>query len=326
MSIKENILRLNARGGEPIVLDNDLDNLFNQLIEREVYAENIDVLRHTLVSNLWDYKELHKIDTVVLGMSGGIDSALTASLFRDAEWKVKGVTLPIEQDPEETNRGVEACEKLGIEHLNVDLTDVYKQFCKHVKAVDANLGRFNDDDEKDTRIRRGNIRARLRMNTLYNLASLHKGMVASTDNYSELAAGFWTLHGDVGDVAPIQSLSKSWEVPAMAELQGVPESIILAKPTDGLGVANGDEDQFGCSYLEFDIVLLSEVNGLINYNLNGNVEESYSDRMKEVFDIVRSRVGSTIYKRQNPLNLNHPTQPNRFDLLENLDNKLLMRR
>ena len=164
------------------------------------------------------------------------------------------------------------------------------------------------------------------MNTLYNLASLHKGMVASTDNFSELAAGFWTLHGDVGDVAPIQSLTKSWEVPAMAEFQDVPESIVLAKPTDGLGVANGDEDQFGCSYLEFDIVLLSEINGLLNYNLNGDIEDSYSERMKAVYEIVKSRVGSTVYKRQNPSNLDHPTQPDRYDLLENLDNKLLMRR
>jgi len=253
---------------------------------------------------------------VVIGMSGGIDSALTASLFRDAGYRVIGVTLPIEQHPDETMRGVEACEKLGIEHFQVDLTEQFKSMCESLSHLDARLSEFEDESQKDTKIRRGNIRARLRMVTLYNLASLHKGFVASTDNFSELAAGFWTLHGDVGDVAPIQSLTKSWEVPAMAELQGVPESIILAKPTDGLGVANGDEDQFGCSYLEFDIGLLSRCYGL-DYQSN-------SERMKEVFDIVDSRVGSTTYKRINPSNLNHPTQPNRYDLLGNYD-KILRR-
>lgn len=322
MNIKENILRLNARGGEPIVLDNDLNDMLNKHIENEVYADNIVELRDGLVSDLVDYKDEFNIETVVLGMSGGIDSALTASLFRDAGYKVIGITLPVEQNPEETNRGVEACEALGIEHLQVDLTEVYRFMCKTVSHIDANLPRFDYDQEVDTKIRRGNIRARLRMNTLYNIASLHKGFVASTDNFSELAAGFWTLHGDVGDVAPIQSLSKSWEVPAMAELQGVPESIILAKPTDGLGVANGDEDQFGCSYLEFDIALFGELHGLVNYNLNGTVSDDYSERMRDVYNIVRSRVGSTVYKRFNPSNLNHPTQPNRYDLLDNFDNKI----
>jgi len=317
MDIKDSILRLNARGGDPIVLDNDLDVLLTALIEKEVYADNIVELRDGLVSDLAEYKDTYNIDTVVLGMSGGIDSALTASLFRDAGYRVIGVTLPIEQHPDETMRGVEACEKLGIEHLQVDLTKEFKSMCEGISHLDSNINRFNDDeDEKDVKIRRGNIKARLRMITLYNLASLHKGFVASTDNFSELAAGFWTLHGDVGDVAPIQSLTKSWEVPAMAELQGVPESIILAKPTDGLGVANGDEDQFGCSYLEFDIGLLSRCYGL--------AYQSDSERMKDVFDIVDSRVGSTVYKRFNPSNLNHPTQPDRYDLLGNYD-KILRR-
>ena len=317
MDIKDSILRLNARGGDPIVLDNDLDVLLTALIEKEVYADNIVELRDGLVSDLAEYKDTYNIDTVVLGMSGGIDSALTASLFRDAGYRVIGVTLPIEQHPDETMRGVEACEKLGIEHLQVDLTKEFKSMCEGISHLDSNINRFNDDeDEKDVKIRRGNIKARLRMITLYNLASLHKGFVASTDNFSELAAGFWTLHGDVGDVAPIQSLTKSWEVPAMAELQGVPESIILAKPTDGLGVANGDEDQFGCSYLEFDIGLLSRC--------YGSDYQSNSERMKDVFDIVDSRVGSTVYKRFNPSNLNHPTQPDRYDLLGNYD-KILRR-
>ena len=103
--------------------------------------------------------------------------------------------------------------------------------------------------------RQGNIRARLRMITLYNLAHKVAGCVGSTDNFSELAAGFWTLHGDVGDIAPIQSLNKSWEVPMLAKMLDVPQATVEAVPTDGLGISNSDADQLGMSYLEFDIAL-----------------------------------------------------------------------
>ena len=312
MSIKEKILKLNARGGEPVVLDDDLNELLNKLIEKEVYADNINILRHSLVSLLSDYSKLHNIDTVVLGMSGGIDSALTAALFKNAGWNVTGLTLPIHQNTEETERGIEACESLGINHLQVDLTQAFESYLQHAtEEADAELHTRDFYEDKNARVRGGNIRARLRMITLYNQASLHKGIVGSTDNFSELAAGFWTLHGDVGDVAPIQSLTKSWEVPALADELGVPESIISAVPTDGLGVANGDEDQFGFSYLEFDIAMFSLFN---DYDI-----ADLEDKDMSIINNVKQRIGSTVYKRFNPLNLDHPLDQNRYTDLEQLD-------
>jgi len=249
-------------------------------------------------------KQKNRIDTVVLGMSGGIDSALTAALFKAADYRVIGMTLPIHQDPSETARGVEACEALGIEHIQKDLSEAFD-------FVSTNLDDF--DDSNPDRIRQGNIRARLRMITLYNQAAKHGGFVASTDNFSELSAGFWTLHGDVGDVAPIQSLSKSWEVPNLAELLGVPQSIVTAKPTDGLGVANGDEDQFGFSYMEFDAVLFA---------LIGNIKFSQElPDTQELVAKVKQRIASTSFKRFNPLNLMHPLDGStRYDNLEAYDN------
>lgn len=319
-NLKEKILKVNARGGDPIELDDVHNDLLDKLILNKVYDDNVQTLRDQLCDKLKTYRIDWNRQTAIIGMSGGLDSALTASLFRDAGYTVFGVTLPIEQHQDETMRGVEACEHLGINHLQVDLTKEFKIMCNTLSHLDANLPAFERDKAKETLVRRGNIKTRLRMITLYNLASLHKGLVASTDNFSELAAGFWTLHGDVGDVAPIQSLTKSWEVPAMAEYQSVPESAILAKPTDGLGIADGDESQIGCSYLEFDIALLSN---LCDFDIKNDY--SNSKRAKEVFNIVDSRVGSTFYKRNNPSNLNHPTQPNRYDLLGKLDNKLLRR-
>ena len=261
-------------------------------------------MRNILTRELVAYGINNKINTVVLGMSGGIDSALTAALFKAADYRVIGMTLPIHQDESETARGVEACEALGIEHIQKDLSE----------AFDFLSGDIDDfGDSNSDKIRQGNIRARLRMITLYNMAAKHGGFVASTDNFSELSAGFWTLHGDVGDVAPIQSLSKSWEVPNLAQVLGVPQSIISAKPTDGLGVANGDEDQFGFSYMEFDAVLFA---------LIGNITFSQElPETKELVAKVKQRIASTSYKRFNPLNLMHPLDGSlRYDNLEAYDN------
>ena len=275
-----------------------------------VYHNEIESVRNSIVTALVNYKSQYKIDNVVIGMSGGIDSALTASLFRDAGYSVIGVTLPIHQNPAETERGIEAVNALGLTHQHIDLTQAYDNLNNFYSEFDTT----SNDTDRPALMRKGNIRARLRMMTLYNLASKNKGFVASTDNFSELAAGFWTLHGDVGDVAPIQSLTKSWEVPAMAELQGVPKSTIEAVPTDGLGIANGDEDQFGFSYLEFDVALFTLIKNLSLANA--------TEADLKIIESVKSRVSSTVYKRNNPYNLPHPMFPVRFEELKILDEML----
>ena len=207
-----------------------------------------------LTRKLEEYRTGAGVDTVVLGMSGGVDSALTAALFKRAGWRVIGHTLPIHQDPAETRRGIEACAALGIAHVQVDLSDQYDAMAGTLGRVDADL---RTPEALPVRIRLGNIRARLRMMALYDQAARHGGLVGSTDNFSELAAGFWTLHGDVGDVCPIQAMTKSWEVPALARAVGVPEETWRATPTDGLGISDGDEVQLGASYLEWDLMLMA---------------------------------------------------------------------
>jgi NAD+ synthase len=309
MTIQEEILRLNR---QPELTDWFKDKL-HELISFGVYHNQIPELADSLTEKLKAYSASHGINTVVLGMSGGIDSAVTAALFKRAGYRVIGVTLPIHQNPAETDRGVEACEALELEHIQVDLTEPYETLVQFYRDsdVDFNLELVGDNMRRQ-QIRKGNIRARLRMITLYNLANKNDGFVASTDNFSELSAGFWTLHGDVGDVAPIQSLTKSWEVPALAEYLGIPQSIVEAVPTDGLGIANGDEDQFGFSYLEFDIALFSLMRGGVEL-------DRLDDTDRKIVDAVTERVRGTTYKRFNPLNLDHPLYPDRFDDLSNLD-------
>lgn len=305
MNTFKKIYQLNRYG------DKQLSPWFQTQLEKltsfGVYHNNFDLLQEKIVTGLTQYRDTHSKSTVVIGISGGIDSALTASLFKSAGYKVLGVTLPIHQNSVETDLGWEACTKLKLDQLHVDLSDLYDYTVNDVARYDPTV----KYDDRAGKMRRGNIRARLRMITLYNLAGAHSGFVGSTDNFSELAAGFWTLHGDVGDVAPIQSLTKSWEVPMLAEQLGVPDSIVKAVPTDGLGIANGDEDQLGCSYLEFDIALFSLMK-------NSNIQAD-NDQDQAILDTVKRRIAGSAFKRSNPFNFPHPLDSVRYQDLEQLD-------
>jgi len=318
MSLKEEILKY-SRQDTMTPLSPWFENQLEQLISTDVYGD-VNVLEDTgrkLLSELISYGTKYNIRTVVLGMSGGVDSALTAALFKAAGWRVVGVTMPIHQNPEETARGIEACKALRLDHIHVDLTKQYEDLLASVRAYDATI------DEPANAIRRGNLRVRTRMLTVYNIASMERGLVGSTDNFSELAAGFWTLHGDVGDLAPIQSLLKSWEVPKLAEIYGVPSSTVFAKPTDGLGISDGDEAQFGFSYLQFDIILMK----LCQQNIRGTRED-----LLEVLDVplieygvvnkILDRIKGSSFKRQNPYNLMHPQDKGRYPGLANTDANL----
>ncbi len=319
MSLKQDILKY-SRQENLHSLSDWFDSSLSDLIEDGTYSDQngLDETGRKLVSGLIAYTNRHKISTAVIGMSGGVDSALTAALFKSAGWRVIGVTMPIHQREEETERGIVACKALGIQHKHIDLTKSYDTLLKSVAAHDPEI------NDKENSIRRGNLRVRLRMMTLYNQASLHRGLVGSTDNFSELATGFWTLHGDVGDVAPIQSLLKSWEVPKLAEMYGVPEETVFATPTDGLGISNGDEDQFGFSYLELDIVLMKLCSLLsigMEYQSAMNVLNVSSFDAEKVNKIL-SRISNSKFKRQNPYNLEHPIQRYRYTGLKQLDTNI----
>jgi NAD+ synthetase len=282
-----------------------------------------------IIDWLTKYREQTGCSTATMGISGGVDSALTAALLKRAGWRVLGYALPIHQDPTETERGREAAEALDIEFGIFDVSDTYDALVKSVAVLDPTLTDPNMVDDFAVKVRRGNIRARSRMIPLYNMAHRHNGLVASTDNLSELQAAFFTIHGDVGDISPIQAFNKGWEIPMLAKLFGVPEATWRAKPTDGLGISAGDEAQLGCTYLEWDLMFQAiSTAHLIVSTLPAKkdfiiklMEFDGDERAMQVFELVYGRAGRNWFKRMNPVNFEHP-RLRTLQSLERTDRKL----
>jgi len=216
---------------------------------------------------LESYLKSSGLKSLVLGVSGGIDSALCAALARPVCVKL-GVTLYGRSITIETNKAEEIARAKAVgeaffhDFKEVDLTEAYRQLAPQI-VEDYHT---TPHSEFHYKIRMGNVKARMRMQYLYDIASAKRGMVISTDNYTELLLGFWTLHGDVGDYGPIQSLWKT-EVYEMSKYLANSYSektqadalmaCVNAVPTDGLGITNSDLDQLGvATYAEADAILM----------------------------------------------------------------------
>lgn len=230
---------------------------------------------------LLNYCREGNIHYVVTGSSGGLDSAITLALAQRAcqigekegfKLMSVGVVLPCHTEAMVTELGLKAIRAFGAEEIEVDISgwnDYYyrEQIANGVAIVTQHMAsKVEQLYEKPwvsaNLCARGNIKARLRMIILYDIAKRigfqSGGIVLSTDNQSEEWMGFWTLHGDVGDIAIIQHILKGLELYDIARYLGVPEEIIAAKPDDGLGVmAGGDEAQLGASYLIVDEVMIT---------------------------------------------------------------------
>ncbi len=194
-----------------------------------------------------EYLNKSKNDCLVVGISGGIDSALTSTLCARTGRKTILVTMPIHQNIDETNRGIEHINWLkskykNIIHLHIDLTESYESI---KNAVPNNC---------KTDLALANTRARIRMTNLYLISGSNNGIVVGTGNKVEdFGVGFYTKYGDGGvDISPIADLMKS-EVYELSKKLNIIDKIIDAPPTDGLwSDGRTDEEQLGVTYGELE--------------------------------------------------------------------------
>ena len=176
---------------------------------------------------------------IVLGLSGGVDSALTAALAKKALGdRVLGLLMPCHSDPTDLEHARLVADRFDIETEYVDLGPAFD-------SLMASLPRGSD-------LAVANLKPRLRMATLYYFANSRNYLVAGTGNKSEITVGYFTKYGDGGaDILPLGDLLKS-QVRELARELGVPEEIIAEPPSAGLWPGQTDEGEMGITYDELD--------------------------------------------------------------------------
>jgi len=201
-----------------------------------------------------DYARKARVDSLVVGISGGIDSSVVSALCAQTGLKTIVVQMPIRQNPRLNNLSSAQAAWLleqhpdNVTHMSMDLTPVFTAFEKKLTP-------FGDSE-----LAFANSRARLRMMTLYQIAQSHSGIVVGTGNKVEdFGVGFFTKYGDGGvDISPIGDCMKT-EVWAMGQELGLLQDIINAPPTDGLWAdGRNDEDQLGMTYPELEQAMLQD--------------------------------------------------------------------
>ena len=241
------------------------------------------------VNNLIDYLKSNNIKAQILGISGGIDSTVCAAICHEASKRIGipliGRSLPtINNKEEETTTADLVGNAFCTDYKVCPIQETYEDFILYIRNCEMPLGIWSGSDHQ-TPIANGNIQARLRMIYLYNLASIHKGIVIDTDNLTEHNLGYFTIHGDQGDVNPIGDLwktqvfeladwLKNWygsythtyfytDAPEVIEhkqnnlykARAIRDSLNL-KPTAGLGITDSDLDELGAeSYKQVDDIL-----------------------------------------------------------------------
>jgi NAD+ synthase len=248
-----------------------------------------EVKQH-IVNWLKNYLQASKTKGFVIGISGGIDSAVTSTLAALTGKPLLCVEMPIHQDERQVNRARNHISWLKTNFDNVtsnetDLSTIFDAFSELVPH--SNNGELNF-------LSLANTRARLRMTTLYHYAQINRYLVLGTGNKVEdFGVGFYTKYGDGGvDISPIADLYKTEVFELAAELK-ILEEIQNAAPTDGLwGDERTDEDQIGASYPELEWAMKISNKANIDFR-------SFTTRQQEVFEI---------YARLNTIN-QHKMEP-----------------
>jgi len=239
-----------------------------------------------IINWLKEYATKANMNGFVIGISGGIDSAVTSTLCAKTGMPTLCLEMPIHQPSSQVTRARRHISELehnfaNVSNLEVNLTPVFEQF----KSI---MPQERQSPSLDLSL--ANSRARLRMTTLYYFAGLHKYLVAGTGNKVEdFGVGFYTKYGDGGvDLSPIANLMKS-EVYELGKHLHIIDDIMNAAPTDGLfGDSRSDEDQLGASYDELEWAM-KEVE-------SGKTSSDFEGRQREVFEIYSRLHTANIHK------------------------------
>ena len=190
---------------------------------------------------------------LVVGVSGGIDSAVVCNLIKRAYPNNSiGVIMSINSNPKDREDALKVIEGCGIDYIDLDMTD--PQVAIRDMALNA-LKEKNLFNENGERAADSNLRARIRMSTLYTVANDLGYLVVGTDNAAEVHTGYFTKYGDGGvDLIPIANLTKA-EVYEWAKELGVHEDVINKAPSAGLWEGQTDENEMGTTYDMIDKVV-----------------------------------------------------------------------
>lgn len=279
---------------------------------------NMQMVKHRISDWLHNYAYNAKQKGYIIGVSGGIDSAVCSTLCAMTGMPLTVLRMSIHQAPDQADRGAKHIEWLQknfnytkngktvemVKVLDIDLSDVYDKEIELLK----NSGAFDGVDKDDIFLTSANTRSRLRMVTLYAIGGAHKLLVCGTGNKVEdFGIGFFTKFGDGGiDISPIGELTKT-EVYALGKELGIIQEILDARPTDGLW-ADGrtDEDQIGATYDELEWAM--KECGKFSHNAleafihghENSVLAPYADRQKEVIRIYWKRHTVNAHKMSMP--------------------------
>lgn len=251
---------------------------------------------------LKEYAQKSNQKGFVMGVSGGIDSAVVSALCARTGLKLLVLEMPIHQGHDQVTRAKNHINWLkenypNVESKEIDLTDAYDILCEDYDKGDPCFG--EKITEEQFFFSTANTRSRLRMTTLYQFAGMYKLLVAGTGNKVEdFGIGFFTKYGDGGvDISPIGDLLKS-EVYALGRELGINNDILTAAPTDGLHEdGRTDEQQLGCTYSELEWAMNYYTGTTSNdINLGVHMYEDCTDRQKEVMKIYLQRHRANLHK------------------------------
>jgi len=216
----------------------------------DLSEKHLEDVRERIKSGIADYVRKAKVKGVVVGVSGGLDSAVTLKLAVEAGVDARALIMPEAgvTDPQDVEDALEFAQTLGV---NADVVEV-KGIIESVREVYP----WQEHATGDKTLAEANVKARSRMILLYMDSNLNERLVLGTGNRSELLLGYFTKHGDGAcDLLPIGSLYKT-QVTALAKLMEVPENLVSKRPSAGLWRGQTDEDELGAPYEVLDEIIV----------------------------------------------------------------------